>query len=62
MHHGQSRGGTKKTESMYKTRKFYEIRGRKFVKVGENEKFCEIGGKCTEIAIIGGNSKFMVND
>jgi len=34
----------------------------KFAKVGENNIFSEIGGKCTETAKIGGNKKFVVGD
>jgi len=36
-----------------KTRKFDETRG-KFAKIGGDNNFSEIGGKCTEAAKIGG--------
>jgi len=44
MHHGQTRGETKNRKSIfiYKTGKFYEIRG-KFEEIGGNNNFPEIG-------------------
>jgi len=49
-------GGKRKNLKYVKTRKFYENRG-KILKVGGNNNFREIGGKCIEIAKIGGKFK-----
>ena len=46
-------GGNEKHIKYVKTCKFYEIRG-KFAKVGGNDNFPKIEGKCTETAKIGG--------
>jgi len=45
---------------MYKTRKFYEIRG-KFGKVGGMKDFSEMGGKWNENTIIEGENFKFVN-
>ena len=68
MHHGQSRGKRKTQKSMLKHVNFtksgehFTKSEGKFAKVGENNIFSEIGGKCTETAKIGGNKKFVVGD
>ena len=57
MHHGQTRGNEKHIKYVNFTKS-----GGKFAKVGGNNNFHEIGGKCTETAKIGGKSKFVVYD
>jgi len=61
MHRGKSRRKRKTHKVCKQTHKLAENRG-KFVKVGGKNIFFEIGGKCIEIAKIGGNSKFFVAD
>jgi len=59
MHHGQSRGNTRKV--CKKQVNLPKAEG-KFLKVGGKNNFREKGGKCTETAKIGGNSKFLVDE
>jgi len=55
-------GGKRKTQKVCKRHVNFTKSGWKIAKVGGNNNFPEIGGKCTETAKIGGNSKFVVND
>jgi len=50
------------TESMYKTRKFYEIKGENLAKQGRMKHLVETEGNWAERTRIGGNFKFVVDD
>jgi len=55
-------GGKRKTCKVCKKQVRFPKSGGKFQKVGGNNKFPEIGRKCSVLAKTGGNSKFRVID
>src|SRR6218665_3693374 len=54
--------GGKNTRKVCKKQVNLPKTGGKFVKDGGKNNFRETGGKCSETAKIGGNSKFVVDD